>query len=165
MNSPDQIVVDFALPGDAPGLHALIKELAVFENAGDQVILTSEELNADVFGANPKCKVYAAKFESEIVGMALFYGKYSTWTGSCVYLEDLIVSENWRGKGIGTKLFLEVAKYAAQTNAGRLEWQVLDWNESGIAFYNKLGAVLDDSWVNCKLTRDQLSQLKRKNGL
>lgn len=147
------------------GLHALIKELAVFERAENQVILTADELDDDVFGANPKCKVYTAKCEGVIVGMALFYGKYSTWTGSCVYLEDLIVSEQWRGKGIGTRLFLEVAKYAAETNAGRLEWQVLDWNDSGIAFYNNLDAVLDNSWVNCKLTREQLSQLMRKNGL
>lgn len=146
-------------------MHALIMELAVFEQAGDQVVLTAENLYDDVFGPSPKCRVFVARMMDEVVGMALFYNKYSTWTGGCVYLEDLIVSEKWRGKGIGSKLFFEVAKHAANANAGRLEWQVLNWNESGIAFYNKLNAVMDDSWVNCKLTREQLSQLMRKNGL
>lgn len=127
------------------------------------MLITFDDLDRAIFSDEPMCKVLVARSEGTIAGMALFYHKYSTWTGGCVYLEDLIVSEKYRGQGIGTELFLEVARYAHCQNAGRLEWQVLDWNTSGIEFYKKYDAMMDHSWVNCKLTRSQLSELMSKN--
>jgi GNAT superfamily N-acetyltransferase len=94
-----------------------------------------------------------------VVGIALLYTKYSTWKGRCIFLEDIIVTEKHRNKGIGKALFQRAIRYAAEQNAGRLEWQVLDWNESAIGFYKKFGALLDPTWINCKFTREQLKQL------
>ena len=92
-----------------------------------------------------------------IIGIALYYVKYSTWKGRCIFLEDIIVTEKHRQKGIGRLLFDEVARVARDLKVKRLEWQVLDWNEPAIRFYKKLNAVLDPEWINCKLTGEQLA--------
>lgn len=141
----------------------LIKELAEFEKALDEVTLTIEELEEDGFGPSPKYRLLVAEYNEEIVGIALFYYKYSTWKGKCVYLDDIIVTEKFRNKGIGSKLFKAVVFESKRYNAKRMEWQVLDWNKQAINFYKKYHAVLNQEWVNGKLTFEQFEQFLPKN--
>lgn len=142
---------------DMPAVHALIKELAIYERAEKEFVLSLEQLTADGFGEKPIFECLVAENEdSVIVGIALFYTKYSTWKGACIYLEDLVVQQAYRGYGLGRDLLESLMVIARDRKAGRLEWQVLDWNEPAIGFYQKLGAVLDEEWINCKFTFDQL---------
>lgn len=142
---------------DMPAVHALIKELAIYERAEKEFVLSLEQLTADGFGEKPIFECLVAENEgSAIVGMALFYTKYSTWKGACIYLEDLVVQQAYRGYGLGRDLLESLMVIARDRKAGRLEWQVLDWNEPAIGFYRKLGAILDEEWINCKFTFDQL---------
>lgn len=141
---------------DLPSVLALIKELAEYERAGDEVSITLEDLERDGFGDDPVFGFFIAEVDEKVVGMALYYIKYSTWKGKCVFLEDIIVNEQHRRGGIGRMLFDEVAKMSRDMHVRRLEWQVLDWNEPAIAFYKKLNARFDSEWINCKLVYDQL---------
>lgn len=142
---------------DVPAIHGLICELALYEKAPQEVTLSKEQLALDGFGQNPKYTVLVAEDEGNVVGAAICYEKYSTWKGSCLFLEDLIVTESHRGKGFGKALLDEVIRMARQMDAGRLEWQVLDWNEPAIKFYRAIGARLDEEWINCKLDHAQLT--------
>ena len=151
--------VEDALPTDAAAIAALIRELAHYERAPEEAVLTREDILEDGFGSNKIFTCYVARLENEVVGIALLYTKYSTWKGRCIFLEDIIVTEKHRNKGIGKALFQRAIRYAAEQNAGRLEWQVLDWNEPAIGFYKNFGAILDPTWINCKFTREQLTQL------
>jgi GNAT superfamily N-acetyltransferase len=139
-------------------VHALIVELAIYERAGNEVETTVAQLIEDGFGPERIFELFVAESEGAIVGMALWYTKYSTWKGKCGFLEDLVVRDEFRDKGIGRALFEAVAAECAQRNFGRMEWQVLDWNEPAIGFYKKLGAELDPEWLNGKFTRDGLEQ-------
>jgi GNAT superfamily N-acetyltransferase len=114
----------------------------------------------DGFGLNPIYGLFVAELESTIVGIALYYEKYSTWQGRCIYLEDIIVTESQRGNGLGHRLFQAVIDMANQRNSARMEWQVLDWNEPAINFYRKYNANLDGEWLNGKLTREQIQAFK-----
>lgn len=143
-------------PDDISAVHRLIKELADYEKAGDKVTLSEEQLRKDGFGPEPLYSFFVAELEGQIVGMALYYQKYSTWQGRSLFLEDIIVTQNQRNQGIGIKLFDEVVNVAKSLSANRLEWQVLNWNEPAIQFYNKLGALLDGEWINCKLSQEQI---------
>lgn len=143
---------------DIPAVHALIVELAIYERAGNEVETTVAQLIEDGFGPERIFELFVAESEGAIVGMALWYTKYSTWKGKCGFLEDLVVRDEFRDKGIGRALFEAVAAECAQRNFGRMEWQVLDWNERAIGFYKKLGAELDPEWLNGKFTRDGLEQ-------
>lgn len=143
---------------DIPAVHALIVELAIYERAGDEVETTIEQLMKDGFGPERVFELFVAESEGMIVGMALWYTKYSTWKGKCGFLEDLVVRDSFRGKGIGRALFEAVAAECAKRNFGRMEWQVLDWNEPAIGFYKRLGAELDPEWLNGKFTRHGLKQ-------
>lgn len=145
---------------DVSSVFGLIKELALYEKAPEQVTLSAEELENDGFGTNPIYGLFVAELESKIVGIALFYEKYSTWQGKCIYLEDIVVTENQRGKGIGHQLFQAVIGVAKERNSARMEWQVLDWNVPAINFYKKYNANLDGEWLNGKLTRQQLQNFK-----
>ncbi len=135
---------------------SLIKELAIYEKASAEVELTISELEKDGFGERPLFSFFVAEVNLEVVGLALFYIKYSTWKGKCIYLEDLIVSQTHRRRGIGKLLFDAVAQNAHKFGAKRMEWQVLDWNHPAIEFYKKHYASLDDEWINCRLTEEQL---------
>lgn len=137
----------------------LIKELAVFERAGGAVEITEEQLIHDGFSDPVKFKATLAELEGEVVGMALYYPRYSTWKGVCLYLEDLIVTEACRGMGIGKALLREVAKEADETGAFRVQWQVLDWNAPAIGFYEQIGAFIDKEWYDCKLGREAFIKL------
>lgn len=135
----------------------LIKELAIYENAPNEVIVTIEEMENDGFGKNPIFEFFVAEVEKKIVGISLYYIKYSTWKGKCVFLEDIIVTKQFRKHGIGKKLFDEMVNVSKKLKVHRLEWQVLDWNEPAIKFYEKINSHFDKHWINCKLTKEQIN--------
>lgn len=136
---------------DSQKIHSLIKELAVFEKAPDEVINTSAAIELHGWSEMPLFQAWVAEVEQEIVGMALCYVRYSTWKGPVLYLEDLIVTETHRGKGIGKALFEQCIAYSREQGYVRMCWQVLDWNEQAIEFYAKYGATFDAEWLNCNL--------------
>ena len=124
----------------------LIKELASFEKEANAVEVTVDDLVHDGFGAEKLFHCFVAEFNSKIVGMALIYNRYSTWKGPIIHLEDLVVSETMRGSGLGTTLLNEVVKYCAKQGVKRISWEVLDWNEPAITFYEKKGAKVLRDW-------------------
>lgn len=136
---------------DIPQVFDLIKELAEYEKAIDKVSNTVEKLEEDGFGPNPVYELFVAEIENKIVGIALTYYRFSTWRGKVMYLEDLIVKEHMRRKGIGKKLFDMVLDHAKVTSCVGLSLQVLDWNDLGINFYKKYNMEFDDEWINCYL--------------
>lgn len=144
-------IIREAKPEDMVAVHDLIHELAVYEKAGDQHINTAEQLVKDGFGADKVFDCIVAELNEKVVGFALFYTSYSTWKGKCLYLEDFLVTEKLRGKGIGKKLFDEVLEISKSRDVGRFEWQVLDWNEPALNFYKKYDANLDSEWINGKI--------------
>ncbi|MEY3397802.1 MAG: hypothetical protein RL220_396 [Bacteroidota bacterium] len=147
-------------PEDVPAVLHLIRQLAEYERAPLEVENSEEEFSRDAFGPDPVCGFYVAEAEGKVVGAAIYYVKYSTWKGRCLFLEDIIVDESWRGRKIGRMLFNAVAMLAREKKYRRLEWQVLDWNEPAIRFYKKYDAVLDPEWVNGKLVYDQLQKFE-----
>ena len=134
----------------------LVKELAIYEKAPNEVEVTLAEMHNWGFGNDRVFEFFVAEHEHKIIGIALYYYKYSTWKGKCLFLEDIIVTEAYRRYGLGSKLFNEVALVAKQQQVRRMEWQVLDWNEPAINFYKKYNAHLDGEWINGKLTHQQL---------
>lgn len=141
---------------DLPQVLDLIRELAAYEKAPLEVTVTIEEMERDGFGEHPVFGFFVAEDAGKILGISLYYIKYSTWKGKCIFLEDIIVTEQYRKHGIGKQLFDEVVKVAKEMNAKRMEWQVLEWNEPAIKFYEKLNANFDKEWINCKLTEEQI---------
>lgn len=141
---------------DLTAVLGLIQELADYENATDEVQNSVARMEEDGFGDAPIFKFFVAENEDRIVGTAIFYNRYSTWKGRCLYLEDLVVSESERGQGTGKLLFDAIVKEAKTTDCKVLTWQVLDWNEPAIRFYKRLNADLDAEWINCKLTDEQI---------
>ena len=139
----------------------LIKELATYERAPDKVITTVDQMTRDGFGPNPIFGFFVAERAGRIVGISLYYWRYSTWKGKRLYLEDIIVTESERGKGAGKLLFDRTMKHAVDEGCTGMMWQVLEWNEPAINFYKKYDAKLDDEWTNCSLERDQLINLTR----
>ncbi|MBX2965207.1 MAG: GNAT family N-acetyltransferase [Cyclobacteriaceae bacterium] len=145
---------------DLPQVLELVKELAVYEKAPDEVINTVELMEKDGFGANPVYGLFVAETGERIVGISIFYWRYSTWKGKRLYLEDIIVTEKERGKGIGKQLFNRTMQHALDEDCSGMMWQVLDWNEPAINFYKKYyNAKLDDEWINCSLERDEIIKL------
>ena len=141
---------------DLPQVLGLIQELAEYERAPNEVTNTLEDMERDGFGENQIFKFFVAEGEEGIVGIALYYTAYSTWKGKTLYLEDLVVTERMRRSGVGRKLFDAVAQEAKETGVKRFRWQVLEWNEPAIAFYNKIGAELAGEWINCTMTEEQI---------
>jgi GNAT superfamily N-acetyltransferase len=137
----------------------LVKELATYEKAPDEVEVTPQEMLEWGFGADKQFDFFVATDNYVIVGLALYYFKYSTWKGKCLFLEDIIVTESQRGKGMGKLLFDKVVEVSKEMKVRRMEWQVLDWNTPAIEFYKKYNATLDEDWVNCKLTDQQLEKM------
>ncbi|MCS7017600.1 MAG: GNAT family N-acetyltransferase [Cytophagales bacterium] len=154
------VIIRKGTAADLPAAHRLIVELAIYEKAEHEVITTPEQMLQDGFGDRPAYGFYVAALTptNQIVGMALYYTRYSTWKGRCLYLEDLIVTQDWRGKGIGKLLFDAIVRECLEQNMHMLTWQVLDWNTPAIEFYKRLGAHLDAEWLNGKLFRHQLEQ-------
>jgi GNAT superfamily N-acetyltransferase len=141
---------------DVPKVLELIKELAQFEKALDQVSNTVERMEEDGFGSNPIYGFFIAERDNDIVGLSLYYYRYSTWKGKRLYLEDIIVTEKERGKGIGKMLFERTMKFAVEEKCTGMMWQVLDWNKSAIDFYKKYNAKLDGEWINGHLESNQI---------
>jgi GNAT superfamily N-acetyltransferase len=146
-------------PGDIPALFDLIKELAIYEKAGDEVSVSKEELLNDGFGTNPYFEFFTAKDDQgDVLGIALYYIKYSTWKGKALYLEDIVVKEQYRQSGIGSLLFKAVKAKAKELQVRRMDWQVLEWNAPAIEFYRKFNAELDEEWINCRFREVQINQ-------
>jgi GNAT superfamily N-acetyltransferase len=124
----------------------LIQELAIFEKEPDAVVVTVDDLVRDGFSEQPLFQCFVAEVENEIIGMALFYYRYSTWKGKTIHLEDLIVKESKRGTGAGFALYKEIIQQGKAENVRRIEWNVLDWNTPAIDFYEKSGAKVLGDW-------------------
>ncbi|WP_289037286.1 GNAT family N-acetyltransferase [uncultured Zobellia sp.] len=135
-----------AQEGDMPQVLTLIKELAVFEKESNAVEVTVEDLKNDGFGEKKLFHCFVGETQERIVGMALVYPRYSTWKGPVIHLEDLIVTEKMRGSGLGSALLKEVVNYGNDLGVRRICWEVLDWNEPAIAFYEKNGARVMRDW-------------------
>ena len=135
-----------AVPEDMPAVLELINELAIFEKEPEAVVVTVADLVRDGFGEQPLFHVFVAENQTEIIGMALYYYRFSTWKGKTIHLEDLIVKESQRGTGAGFALYTEIIKQGKKDNVRRIEWNVLDWNTPAIDFYIKSGAKVLEDW-------------------
>lgn len=140
----------------------LIKELAAYERAAHEVSNTLTMMEADGFGPNPIYGFFVAEEDSLIHGLSLYYYRYSTWKGKRLYLEDIIVTQSHRGKGIGKELFDVTMKKALTENCTGMMWQVLEWNTPAIEFYKKYNARLDSEWINCHLEADQIKAILKQ---
>ena len=147
---------------DIPAVLELIRELALFEKAPQEVTNTETDMKADGFSDNPAFMMQVAETDQKVVGMAIYFIKYSTWKGKGVYLDDIVVNEKFRRLGIGKLLLNAVIVHSHELGAKQLHWQVLDWNESAIEFYKRYNASFDNEWINCKLNEYQLEQLAQK---
>lgn len=152
-----QITIRKAGVKDFSAILSLIKELALFEKAPDKVTNTVEQMGneKDFF----HCFV-AETAGKEIVGMALYFFAYYIWVGKSLYLDDLYVKESFRGQEIGTKLLQKIFETAKEENCKRIRWQVLDWNKPAIDMYKKIGAIIDDEWINCDIDAAGIKNLK-----
>jgi GNAT superfamily N-acetyltransferase len=145
-------------PDDVPAVVGLVRELADYEKALDEVRLTEEQLTASLFGDSPALFGHVAELEGQVVGMALWFLNFSTWRGTHgVHLEDLYVSPGHRGTGLGRELLRTLAAVCVERGYSRLEWSVLDWNTPSIEFYKAAGAVPMDEWTVFRLTDESLS--------
>ena len=140
------MIIRKATKNDMPSVLELIQELATFEKEPDAVVVTVDDLVRDGFSENPLFQCFVAEVDGEIIGMALYYYRYSTWKGKTIHLEDLIVKENKRGTGAGFALYKEIIKQGKAENVRRIEWNVLDWNTPAIDFYEKSGAKVLGDW-------------------
>ncbi len=154
------LVIRFADKNDIKTILKLIKELSIYEKLVDQFVNNEELLEKYLFGEKKYAEVLIAEYNSDAVGFALFFHNYSTFVGKPgIYLEDLFVIPELRGKGIGKKLFLEVLKIAKERNCGRIEWSVLNWNTPAINFYKSMNAVPMNEWTVYRLTEDKIKEL------
>jgi len=158
----DSIAIVPAAPADVPLILKMIRGLAEYERLSDQAVATEESIRASLFGPRPFAEVVLAYSGSTAVGFALFFHNFSTFLGRPgLYLEDLFVVPEWRGRGVGRRLLTHLAAIAVERGCGRFEWAVLDWNESAIGFYRRLGAEMLDDWRICRLTGEALDRAAR----
>ena len=148
---------------DTPQIFDLIKALAEYEKLSARVTGNVRDLEQHLFGERPYIEAILAEWEGKVVGFGLFFPNYSTFlTKPGIYLEDLFVLPNYRRKGIGKAMLSYIGKLAIERGAGRLEWSVLDWNQSAIAFYQEIGATVLPDWRICRVTEDSLQTLAGK---
>jgi GNAT superfamily N-acetyltransferase len=153
-----------ATPEDVPLVLEFIRELAEYERAPEQAVASPEDLLRDGWGPAPKFRVLIAEWSRQPAGFALFFYNYSTWLGRpSLYLEDLFVRPRLRGHGIGKALLVRLAKIAVEENCGRFQWQVLDWNQPSIDFYEALGAKKLTEWLTMRVEGDALEKLAAQN--
>ncbi len=143
---------------DSAAILSLIEELAKFEREADAVIVSQIDIEKHGFGQNPLFECFVAEVDQKIVGIALFYARYSTWKGPTLHLEDLIVTEKMKGNGIGTALYRKFVEYGYSSRVARIEWNVLNWNEPAISFYEKSGANVLTNWRTVQMHREQMKQ-------
>jgi len=149
-----------ATPADVPVILRLVRDLAEYERAPEAVVATEEDFLRHGFGPSPRFSVLLAEQDGQVAGFALWFFTFSTWLGKPgLYLEDLFVRPELRGRGIGKALMLELARIAVREGCGRFEWNVLDWNQPSIDFYRSLGARELDEWVGCRLEGEALRAL------
>ena len=149
-----------AMPSDTRVIYALIRELAVYENLLDVVDATEGMIGDALFGQSPRAFCELAEWDGEVVGFSLWFYNFSTFRGRHgIYLEDLFVRPDFRGKGLGKALIVSLARRCVAENLARFEWSVLDWNAPSIAFYKALGATMQDDWTGCRVTGDALAAL------
>ena len=144
---------------DLPSVLKLIKELADFENAKDQVTITLEDLEKDGFGEHPWYWFLVAEEDDKIVGLSFYWIRYSTWKGKFLFLEDFVIKQEYRRHGVGSKLFEETIKICKKLSLNGMIWQVLDWNTPAIDFYKKYDADISKDWLNGKLAKKQIDEI------
>ena len=150
-----EIKIRKAVREDCARMMELIQELATYEKAPDEVTVSLSHFEESGFGANPVWWAFVAEVNGVVVGMALYYVRYSTWKGQRMYLEDILVTEEMRGKKIGGLLFDALIEEAKEKKFMGMNWQVLDWNEPAINFYKKYNASFDPEWLNCSISFNQ----------
>ncbi|MBE9598727.1 GNAT family N-acetyltransferase [Pedobacter sp. MC2016-24] len=150
------VTIRVARKADCPRLLELVHELALYERAPEEVTVTLEEFEEAGFGETPVWKAFVAEENGFIAGFAIYYIRFSTWKGSRLYLEDFIVTESYRGKGIGKLLFETVMQEAKEKGFNGMNWQVLDWNEPALNFYNKYAAQIEAGWLNGSFSKEQI---------
>jgi GNAT superfamily N-acetyltransferase len=157
------MIIRKATKNDMKSVLDLIQELATFEKEPDAVLVTIDDLIRDGFSETPLFHCFVAENKNEIIGIALYYYRYSTWKGKTIHLEDLIVKENQRGTGAGFALYSEIIAQGKRDNVRRIEWAVLDWNTPAIEFYNKTGAKLLDEWRVVQMDEEGINVFLEKN--
>ena len=163
MSSSSEFRIESATESDIPLILTFIKGLAEYEGLAREVVATEDNLRDSLFGPRASAEVVIAYNAKEPVGFAVFFHNYSTFLGRTgLYLEDLFVLPEWRGRGLGRALLRYVARIAVERDCGRLEWSVLNWNEPAIRFYRALGARAMDEWTIYRLTGEALEQLSRE---
>jgi len=156
--------IRFAAEQDVSLVLAFIRKLAEYEKLSHDVVVDEESLRASLFGATPAAEVLLAFIGDEPAGFAVYFRNFSTFLGRPgIYLEDLFVEPGLRGKGIGTALLVHLAKVCVERGYGRLNWAVLDWNQTAIDFYKRMGAVLLDQWTICRVSGHALKRLAERN--
>ena len=156
----DEFEIRDAVVADVPVILQLIRDLATYERAPDDVVATEKGLREVLFGSEPSAKVVLALCGAEPVGFAVFFFNFSTWLGKPgLYLEDLFIKPEMRGRGYGRALLVHLAQIARRRGCGRMEWAVLDWNEPAIQFYRRLGAAPNEEWTVYRLTTDGIRKL------
>jgi GNAT superfamily N-acetyltransferase len=150
-----EIKIRKAVRKDCARMMELIQELATYEKAPDEVTVSLSHFEESGFGQNPVWWAFVAEVSGVVVGMALYYVRYSTWKGQRMYLEDILVTEEMRGKKIGSLLFDTLIQEAKDKKFMGMNWQVLDWNEPAINFYKKYNASFDPEWLNCSISFNQ----------
>ena len=150
------MIIRKGTPEDMQGVLTLIKELAIFEKEPDAVVITVEDLIRDGFGSQPLFHVFVAEVDQIIVGIALYYYRYSTWKGKTIHLEDLVVKQSMRETGIGYALYSEIIKQGKIDKVRRIEWAVLDWNTPAIEFYENSGAKVYDEWKIAQMDEESI---------
>jgi GNAT superfamily N-acetyltransferase len=149
-----------ARPSDVPRIHELVVELATYERAADEVRSTPQQLHEAMFGAQPAAYALVAEADEAVVGFALYFRNFSTWAGvHGIYLEDLFVAPEQRGRGLGKALLVALADIAVERGYARVEWAVLNWNQPSIDFYTSLGAVPMDEWTVYRMSGEALGAL------
>jgi len=146
------IIIRKAIKADCYRILELVQELATYERAPKEVTVSYEHFEKSGFGSRPVWWAFVAEVNGKVEGFALFYIRFSTWKGQRLYLEDLIVTEQMRGKGLGKLLFDKLIAEAKRRKLNGIQWQVLEWNDPAINFYKKYDTAFDPDWVNCGIT-------------